>query len=108
MRNMKRTKAPHVALRMAGLVACIGAVAAFNMAEADACDSCNEAFTRSILAERSDSLSGADIINAMEQQKGLPLTGLTSERLAEAAQIRMDKPLVVAQADTGGAKVAAP
>jgi nitrite reductase (NO-forming) len=113
MTKSKRKWAPTWAHRIAGIMLGISAVVAFDASEARACDSCNEAFTRSILAERSDTLSGQDIINAMENQRGLPLTGLGSEALAQAAGVRADAQPLLAQANTArplaaAARTAAP
>ena len=53
---------------MAAVLVAFGAVTTLQISEAQACDACNNAFEREILEERSDTLAGQDIIQAMENQ----------------------------------------
>lgn len=114
MRNAKSTLLPPWATRLALALVGIGAAMAINAPEADACPSCNRIFAQSILNERADTLAGRDILNAMENQRGLPLRGFVTEEAAELSALRADGPVaaadttdnVVAQAE--GAAAAAP
>lgn len=64
-------KSPHPALK--GILLALVSMGAFYSADALACDSCNEVFRKQVMAERSDSLTGKDMLQAMENQKGLPI-----------------------------------
>ncbi len=92
--------AAHQTIRIASVFAVTLAVMALSMADAEACDSCNDAFARSIMEARSDSLTGQDLQKAMQNQAGL--AGISNSALAQAnIERQVDQGnMVVAQART--------
>lgn len=83
--------------RIVAVVATAAAAMVLYAPVAQACDACNNAFKNEILGERSDSLTGQEIIQAMDNHADIPVLNSSSD--AEA-------PTALAQADTAPADAA--
>lgn len=61
--------------------------------QANACDACNLTFADEVLTgERSESIIARDLRRAMENQKGLPIDGLSSPMLIELQEAKLGAP----------------
>ncbi|MEX2382138.1 MAG: hypothetical protein WD490_07130, partial [Opitutales bacterium] len=80
---MKQAHTAHTFLSRisrAGIAAGAVALAAVLSTNAHACDACNYTFADEVMNERADTLLGRDMLAAMENQKDLPLQGLSNMR----------------------------
>ncbi len=83
------------------VLAAVGALMALQMPEAEACDACNNAFKNEILNERADTLTGQDIMRAMDNQEQFQaLTYSGSDQPGAIAQAGDANPSAVAAADS--------
>ena len=94
MNARMRTRKGPLMIRLAAMMAAAVAVLIVYTPTADACDACNAAFKNEIFNERSDSLTGQDIQQAMENHAAIDVLS-SSGAVAQAG----DAPSVAAQAD---------
>jgi nitrite reductase (NO-forming) len=89
------------------LVLAVAAVALLAPGTLRACDSCNYIFQEQILNERRDTPLGRDILRAMDNQRDLPLPGLTSPVALASLQGSSAPPAAAAESTNGAAEAAA-
>ncbi len=71
----------------------IAAALALPIGQASACDACNITFADEILTgERADGIIAKDLRRAMENQRGLPIEGMSSPWLVEFQESRLGSP----------------